>query len=225
MRQDWARSFKDVMHWPQRERIDRVDGPGALLILREGSGITAKHFDEEYLSELLRAAMAGIVASLDRYCHEVILSRVVAQLSKSPSRASRELRQLKIPIHAARKAILHARKPRTRPMNIVRGALQEILHRDETFQRPDDIARGMKIIGIDDLWRRCAKRMKCKPGDITKRLNKIVDRRNKIVHEGDIVRRKRGGKVAYHDVKASQVADDIRWMSTLVESIEAEVNR
>ncbi|MFY9530821.1 MAG: hypothetical protein WBC04_25370 [Candidatus Acidiferrales bacterium] len=118
MRADWARIFKRLMHWGQAEEIDCVDGRGAILILREASEVTAQHFDEEYLNELLRAAYAGIVASLDRYCHEVVLSRVIAQLSKSPKGTSRELHQLKIPIHAARKAILHARKAKTRPMNI-----------------------------------------------------------------------------------------------------------
>ncbi len=225
IRADWGKRFKTLMHWRQAEQIDRVDGNGAVLILREGSGVTAEHFAEEYLDELLRAAHAGIVASLDRYCHEVIISRVVAQLAKSPRRASRELRQLTIPIHAARKAILHARTPGTRPMNLIRDALQEVLHREETFQRPDDIARGMRIIGVDDLWRRCAERMGCTPGDITKRLNKIVGRRNRIVHEGDILRRKRGGRIAYHPIRASEVADDIRWLGALVETIENVVNQ
>ncbi|MCL6564986.1 MAG: hypothetical protein K6U09_01030 [Acidobacteriia bacterium] len=224
MRADWARRFKALMHWPQKEQIDRVDGPGAVLILREASGLKSKHFDEEYLNELLRAAYAGIVASLDRYCHEVVISRVVAQLSKSPKVASRELRQLRIPILAARKAILHARKPGTRPMNLVRQALQEVLHREETFQRPDDIARGMKIIGVDNLWGKCAQRLGCQPRDIAKRLNKIVDRRNRIVHEGDILRRKRGGKIAYHPIQATEVAGDIKWLSDLVNTIEDVVN-
>jgi hypothetical protein len=225
MRADWARRFKRLMHWRQAEQIDRVDGRGAVLILRQASGVNADHFDEEYLNELLRAAYAGVVASLDRYCHEVVLSRVIAELNRSQKSASRELRLMRVPIHAAKKAVLHARKPKTRPMNIIRQALQEVLHRDETFQRPDDIARGMKIIGVDDLWGQCAQRMGCQPRDIKKRLDRIVDRRNRIVHEGDILRRKRGGNIAYHPIRVSEVADDIRWLGDLVDSIEDVVNR
>lgn len=225
VRADWARNFKTLMHWRQGEQIDRVDGRGAILILRQSAGIDANSFDEEYLNELLRAAYAGIVASLDRYCHEVILCKVIACLRKPPEDAGRELRQLKVPVYEVKRAIAHARKPKTRPMNIVRQALQEALHRDETFQRPDDIAKGMKIIGITDLWRQCAQRMSCQPGDITKRLNRIVDRRNRIVHEGGILRRKKGGKIAYYPIRAYEVAADIKWLGNLVESIEQVVSQ
>lgn len=224
MRADWARRFKTLMQWRQAEQIDRVDGQGAILILRQAAGVTSRHFDGEYLNELLRGAYAGIVASLDRYCHEAVLSRVIVELSRSQKTSSRELRLLRIPIHAVKRAILHARKPKTRPMNIVRQALQDVLHRDETFQRPDDIARGMRIIGVDDLWGQCAHRLGCQPRDIHKRLNKIVDRRNRIVHEGDILRRRRGGRIAYHPIRASEVADDILWLGNLVNAIEAVVN-
>lgn len=223
MRADWAHSFKKLMHWRQADGIDRVDGTRAILILREGSGVTAGQFREEYLDELLRAAHAGIVASLDRYCHEVVISRVVSRLSKSPHKAGRELRQLRIPIHAARKAILHARTPKSRPMNIVREALQEVLHKDETFQRPDDIVRGMKMIGIDDLWRSCARQMAGSADDITKRLRKIVDRRNRIVHEGGMLRHKRGGRISYYPIHASEVEADIKWVGDLVNAMEALV--
>ena len=69
MRKDWAKEFKKFMYWKQNERIDRVDGTGAMLILRESANVTSKTFNEEYTSELLRAAHTTIVASLDRYCH------------------------------------------------------------------------------------------------------------------------------------------------------------
>ena len=82
----------------------------------------------------------------------------------------------------------------------------------------------MKVIGVGDLWGQCALRMRCQPQDITRRLNKIVDRRNRIVHEGDILRRKRGGKIAYHEITAKEVAGDITWLSSLVDAIEHTVN-
>jgi hypothetical protein len=220
MRQDWARDFKEFMHWKQREQIDRVDGTGAMLILRASANITSKNFNEDYTSELLRAAHVTIVAALDRYCHELIVSRVVAALEDSNH--TQELRKLAIPVIEVHKAVKHGRKKGARPMNIVRQAIQDQLHRD-TFQKPDDVVRGLKIIGVENLWPTCATEMGCTANDIVTRLRDIVDRRNKIVHEGDIVRHKRGGKIRYRKITPRQVAKDIVWIGDLVDAIEAAV--
>jgi len=191
-----------------------------MMILRESAQITSKNFNEEFTSELLRAAHATIVASLDRYCHELILSRVVMALGNSNH--SQELRKLAIPVVEVHKAVKHGRKKGARPMNIVRQSIQEQLHR-QTFQAPDDIVRGLRIIGIDNLWQTCAGTMGSRPNDITRRLKEIVDRRNRIVHEGDIVRHKRGGKIRYRKITPNQVANDITWLGELVDAIEAAV--
>jgi hypothetical protein len=230
-RQDWARNFKRIMHWPQGEQIHRVDGRQAILVLRQKSGMTPAHFSEDNLSELLRAALAGIVSALDRYCHDLVVSRIVAALGKPSRKINRELRMFRIPIIRARDAIRHAGvrkgkggRVRPRPMNIIRHAVQDVLYRDETFQRPDDIVRGLKMVGIEDLWQRCAEHMQCTPEKIIQRLNQIVDRRNRIVHEGDVVRRRRGGRLALHPISRNQVEQDIQWITTLANSIETVVS-
>lgn len=220
MRKDWAKDFKRFMHWKQKEQIDRVDGTGAMLIVRESARVTSKNFNEDYTSELLRAAHATIVAALDRYCHELIVSHVIAALGNSNH--SHELRKFTIPVVEAHKAVRHGRKKGARPMNIVRQSIQEQLHR-ETFQRPDDIVRGLKIIGVDDPWQTCANTMGCTRNEIVTRLREIADRRNKIVHEGDIVRHKRGGKIRYRRITPKQVASNITWIGQLVDAIEASV--
>jgi len=228
MRGDWAKDFKAFMHWPQKKAIHRIDGEHCMLILREASDLTPKHFNEETLNELLRAALAGIVSALDRYCHDLIVSNVVRELSRSERKMNRELKQLYIPVVIARKAVKHAGvrkgkggKIRTRPMNIIRDAVQEVLHREETFQRPDDVMRALRMIGIEKLWDRCAERMTVKSKTIPQRLNRIVDRRNRIVHEGDVVRLRRGRKLTLHPVNRKQTIEDIKWVSELVSSIDA----
>ena len=191
MRDDWAASFKDLMHWRVAEKIDRVDGEGALLILRETCGVTAEHFREEYLNELLRAATVSIVAAFDRYCHELIAAKVVKALSAG--NVSGPLLKFRIPVVEARKAILHAKKPKSRPMNLIRESVRSVLHED-TFQRPDAVARGLKMIGIEKLWTQCGAALGCDGSHVTRTLDRIIDHRNRIVHEGDIQRRARGGK-------------------------------
>jgi len=221
MRKDWGQKFKGLMHWTKKEVIDRVDGTGALLILRETSGVTAAHFEDEYLSELLRASLVGIVAAVDRYCHELVCQRVIKQL-KRPSKASGELRRVTLPLLVATTAISHGKKKGTRPMNIIKSCLQDQFHRS-TFQRSDDIARALRIIGVTNLWPRCATRLGTTSQEIETKLNSIVDHRNRIVHEGDIFRRKRGGKISYHPITPKQVTKDIIWISDLVDAIDAIV--
>ena len=98
IRADWARKFKTLMHWAQGDAIDRVDGTGAVLILRHTSGFTADEFKHDELSELLRAALAASVSALDRYCHAVVVSLVMAQLRRSEDNWPKELKKLSLPI-------------------------------------------------------------------------------------------------------------------------------
>jgi len=229
-RQDWARNFKNLMHWRQRDQIHRVDGRQAVLVLREGAGMTPEQFREAALNELVRAALVGIVSALDRYCHDLIVSRIVSALNRSEKRINKELRKLQIPIMAARLAVQHARKRRgkggrirTRPMTIIRHAIQDMLYR-ESYQGPEEINRALRMVEIEDLWRGCATAMGCTPGDVTDHLKKIVDCRNKIVHEGDVLRRRRGGKLALHPVSRRQVQQDVQWVASLVGAIETITN-
>jgi hypothetical protein len=219
IRTDWAKDFKGFMHWKQREQIDRVDGTGAILILRETSKISAKNFGEDYTSELLRAAHVTVVAALDRYCHQLIANKCIKCLSSKSSKSA-ELRKIAIPIEDVHKAVKHAKKPKTRPMNIVKASVQELLYK-RTFQSPDEIAQGLSIVGVTGLWTSCSQQMGCGAKDVTSRLNKIVSRRNKIVHEGDIVRHQRGGKVRHAEITPTQVANDVKWLDSLVNAIEA----
>jgi hypothetical protein len=221
MRNDWADDFKKFMHWNKGEQIDRVDGKGAILILRQSSEVDAKTFGEEYTSELLRAAHVTIVAALDRYCHELISSRCIKSLTGKKANSS-ELRKLAIPIQDVHEAIKHARKPNTRPLNLIKVSVQELLYK-RTFQSPDEVSQGLSIIGITGIWTSCAGHLACEPKDVTKRLNSIVSRRNKIVHEGDLIRHRRGGRVRHAEITTARVASDVIWLAKLVEAIETAI--
>jgi hypothetical protein len=223
MRADWADNFKRLMHWRKKETIDRVDGAGAILILREGCGVTAKHFRDEFLDELLRAATVSIVAAFDRYCHELIAAKIVAEVARGFDAASHPLKQFRVPIFEARKAILHAKRPGSRPMNLIRESAKSVL-REETFQKPDAVAKGLRMVGVSDLWPGCAAHMGCHAEEIIRELKRIVDRRNRIVHEGDIQHRARGGNIKTHSIRAKQVAADIIWLSQLVDAIDRVAN-
>jgi hypothetical protein len=62
-----------------------------------------------------------------------------------------------------------------------------------TYQAPDDIADGIRMVSACSLWNEIALRLGASPAtvatataDLRKKLSVIVDRRNKIVHEGDL---------------------------------------
>ena len=221
MRNDWAEDFKKFMRWKKAEQIERVDGTGAILILRESSQLKAKTFGDEFTSELLRAAHVTIVAALDRYCHELIASRFIASLN-STKNWSAELRKIELPIEEVHKAVIHAKKPKSRPLILVRASVQELLYK-KTFQNSREIESGLLIIGVRRLWTGCATHMGCTADDITTRLNKVASRRNKIVHEGDLVRHKKGGKLRQAKITPKQVAKEIIWVGEFVDAIERSI--
>lgn len=122
-RSDWADKFKEFMRWPKAERIHRIDGKNALLILRPQSGLTANEFRQAELSELLRATLVVSVSALDRYCHEVLISKLMKQIGRSPNKWSKELKKISVPLSVVKNAIAHAKvrkgqggRIRTRPM-------------------------------------------------------------------------------------------------------------
>jgi hypothetical protein len=66
--------------------------------------------------------------------------------------------------------------------------------------------------------------MNCRGDDIIRRLNRVVERRNRIVHEGDIELRKKGGGVKLRDLTPNEVRQDVQWVTALVHAIEAVAN-
>lgn len=226
-RQDWAKNCKKLMHWPQSENIHRIDGKHAVVILREASGITPDEFRHDELSELLRAALVTTVSALDRYCHELLISRLMQQINRTDDTWSAELKKLSIPLSLVKKAIEQAKKnngskveKRTRPMTTIKHALQDHFHVCLTLQRPDDISKAMSIIGMKDLWNKCANEMTMPSAAAKKQLNRIVSRRNQIVHEGDIKRVRKGSKPKLNEISHARVRKDVLFIQKLVDSLE-----
>lgn len=223
IRRDWARKFLVLMHWPKGETIERVDGEHALVIIREASEIKAVSFGHDDLADLLRAALVASVSALDRYCHDVLVSRVIHEIKRSERTWPRELRRVKISLSVVKTAITHAGKRRgkggkirPRPMNMIRHALQEQFHRDLTLQGSEDIAQALSMLGVRSLWNECASRLKEKPKELTRHLDAIVRRRNQIVHEGDLKRFRRGGRVTLNLIEPAVVRQDVNWLKSLV---------
>lgn len=225
VRKDWASSFLKLMHWPKGEAIVRVDGKGrqSLLILRPSLGMDQTRFAHDYLSELLRSAVVATVSALDRYVHDLVLHHAWTLLSRRDDRVPNELKKLTLPVIATKNALSRLRKDaQARPGNLVKKALQEHLHRNYTFQRPDDVVRAAKMLGIDDFWSKVGQELPGTPsgGVIVEKLTSIAARRNQIVHEADIVRKTRARKVTLRDISQATAKDWCAWTSRLVAAID-----
>jgi len=139
--------------------------------------------------ELLRAEWAARVSALDLYVHELVTTHLV-EIFTGARPACPGFGRFQISGDALMR-IQSAPTPADRAAAFeleVRIRLSRI-----TYQAPDDIADGIRMISPCSLWNEVALRsgasaanITTAAGDLKKKLSIIVDRRNKIVHEGDL---------------------------------------
>jgi hypothetical protein len=164
------------------------------------------------------------ISALDRYLHERVVKRIINALRGSSPRRAQEL--LGIPAILALRVVEEIRRAslagkKMRPANHLRNALQESLH-TRPFQSWREIEEAFELIGITGLSGKLQTAYKV--GDIRhikSQLSNIVQRRNQIVHEGDLVRHQRGGKPRVHAVTRKYVADTLVFLDTFVNHLEA----
>jgi len=223
IRSDWSSKFAKLMHWPATASIERVDSSDAVIVLRQGSTLTPDHFTQDWLDDQLRAALTFGVSALDRYVHERVVKGIIPALKKRP--LTRQQEEFSLPVSTAiqiAEEAIAARKNGSiiRPTNIVRKKVQELLHK-RPFQSFREIDYAFCLLGIRNLTGQLQKAYGV--GDLKAQktqLGKIAMRRNQIVHEGDIVRHERGGRVAWHPIPRKYVADSLDFLDQFVAHLE-----
>lgn len=226
IRNDWRESFCRLMRWRLDTAIERVDSKDAILILRPEAGLATSDFTSDALDDLLRSALTFAVSALDRYVHELVVKNVISALKQSELNGRQE--QLTIPaamaIRLAQNVAATARAGNaTRPSNEVRKAIQEELHRIP-FQSWRDIEYAFHLIGVGGL----AGRLQAQYGvgdfrPIRDQLNRIVERRNHIVHEGDLVRHQRGGHIRSSPISRKYVEDSMNFLDDMVDKMDTMI--
>lgn len=162
-------------------------------------------------ADIYRAALVQAVAALDHYCHGVILDKGVdVLLGRSLGGAST---RVGISFGAVQD-ILGAANPADREQTARRHIAQRLSL--ETFQRGDAIAQGFAMVGIPKLWTTAFPSPAAAP--ITQ-LNLIVERRNKIVHQGDNDPLVPGSPTALSDVDALDAVNAINSMVYAIDVI------
>lgn len=217
IRSDWASNFKELMHWPDGEAIVRIDGLGrnSLLIVREAVGVSREQFSHKYASELLRAAIVAAVSALDRYIHDLVVENSWKLLSRAEVSIPTDLKKLELPVLDTKRALERLRSDKkARPGNLIKRAIQEQLHSEFTFQKPDMVEKAMRMLGVSDFWTKVAAEMPGQPPKavVIEKLREVANRRNQIVHEADLERKLRAKQVTLRDLTRPTANAHVLWI-------------
>lgn len=134
------------------------------------------------LDELLRAEIVLVVSALDCYVHDVVRQGMVKTLSLTSGESNAYL-AFGVSMHFV-KRLLRATESGERA-NLLDHEVRR-LHGFKTFQTSDNISKALSLVGITDIWSKVGVLLGIPAIDVKTRLNLIIDRRNKIAHEGDI---------------------------------------
>ena len=139
--------------------------------------------------ELLRSEWVTRLSALDLYVHELVAQRMLAVFEGRLPTTPAYLR-FQVPIEALDRI-------RRAPAPLDASAAFDLEVRSQlsknTYQHPDNIADAIRLCSSVDLWNEVAVRLGATPqGKISvakglrRNLSLIVQRRNKIAHEGDL---------------------------------------
>ena len=198
--------------------MTKGDQQSLLLIRNPSNGMTTHEFEHEYTSQLLRSAIVFSVAALDKYMHSVVVNRCFTLLSSNKTDTPERLRELKMPVTVAFDTVNELRKNwKSRPGYIIKEKIRDELHA-KTMQGSRQIDIALGLMGVKGFWKDVAAGMNgsLTDKDIKTKLDKIVQRRNQITHEADILRTIRSGKVNFRKISKSDTTNAVAFIMEFV---------
>ncbi len=240
----WENKFKEssaypLPRWGKRDKVIKVGNEEMALIAVRVTNTEweEKHFKDEWLSELLCAALVSTVSAMDRYFHDLVVDRLIPLLYQCQGEVEmpRALSQFKIPLRTAddiAKKALDAKKKGENPQLrlILKDKFREELHR-QTFQGYEDINDAFALLGLSKPWNKVVEQLERhsedikKPDDIRERLTEIVDLRNKFAHEGRKERQKKRHQDKLYKISYEDIQKNIEWIHKLVEAVDNVVKQ
>ena len=193
-----------------RENIRRSRDLAA--IFRTMNAQTTGAFD---VSDVLRASLVTAVSTMDHYIHELVRLGMLEAYRGVRTRTPAFFR-----FQVALEKVL----PTSSDFDPAAGLETQIRerHGHQSFQTPDSIADALRLVADVDLWNEVSKCIGIDRREITDRLTLITQRRNKIVHEADIMR-DYAGQMASSDVRSpideDMVDDAIDFIDEVSETI------
>lgn len=139
--------------------------------------------------ELLRAEWVARVAALDLYVHELVAQRMV-EVFEGRRAETDAYKKFLLPNETLQRIRLA-----TTPDDAISAFDLEVRRQLSfvTYQSHESIANGIRMVSSVELWNAVATHLGSPPATVTKKakalrgqLSMIVERRNKIAHEGDM---------------------------------------
>ena len=172
------------------------------------------------LSDLLRAALVMSVSSLDYFVHEVVRIGMLESFRGKRVRTPAFLRfqvSLESVVESASGSELET---------WLETQIRE-RHGYQSFQLPERVADAIRLVSDVELWNGLAQHLGMQRRDLTDTLTLIVQRRNKIAHEADIMP-DYAGQLVYSDLRSpideETVDHAVDFIERVVEGIYALVS-
>lgn len=195
---------------PLQAATDVMDRADALLA--QASSTT----DPLVADDTRRAAIALGVAALDTYLHWALADTPLKQMPTA-------LKGLDVPfgdLVDLSEAMVQNRA-KIRPKVRARGVLERVILK-LTFQSSRGVEDAMLMLGKRKAFNKISTEILPPQGvqDIKDRLNRIVHRRNQIVHEGDLQRQSRPQQIKRESTADATIQTDLDWLRTLIDAID-----
>ncbi len=193
--------------------------------LRRAKGIVS--FSQEYdlpdglADDLVRSGLVMGIAAIDTYLHEAVHRRVKAW-KPAASLAQQEFRFDEVCELVAESVERRRADKNSRPWVQVKDALRGRLLR-VPFQSSRSVEGALRMCGINNPWKKIAEKRKTAAGTLKSRLDRLVHRRNRIVHESDLQRSSRPRQVRHEPVDPASVKRDLAWIECLIAAMDRVV--
>lgn len=158
-----------------RTNINRVRNLGSIFEALDSQ--TTSVLD---LSDILRAELVLAVSALDHFIHELVRLGMLEAYRGNRPRTGRFLR-FEVSLENALNGITDNAGEQ--------WIDSEIRTRNgyRSFQDPGRISEAIRLVSDISLWVEVSQRMGCAPEEVKEDLRVIVNRRNQIVHEADMI--------------------------------------
>lgn len=166
------------------------------------------------ISDMLRSEIVLLVSAVDFYVHEVVRIGMLEVISGHRPETS-SFMNYSISLKAVREALLDPES--------FDWLEREIMgkHSWRSFQQAEKITEALRLITDVDFWGLTALAMNSESQLLKKKLNLIVDRRNKIAHEADMDPSYPGSRWPIDDV---MVKESIDFIGLLIENFHLNIS-
>jgi len=169
------------------------------------------------LDELLRAEIVLAVSALDCYVHDIVRIRMTAVLAQAGGESNAFL-NWSVSLDFVKRALRSSTAAD-------QAALfeQEVrrLHGFRTFQRAASISEALSLVGVQSLWDKVAAGVGRPASDVKRELDLVIERRNRIAHEGDID--PSAGFALKYPIDFATVQTAVAFIETVVDTIHSVV--